>query len=68
MSPALIAQIAVPVLLVLLFAAAIRIVREYERVVVFRLGRLRGEGGPGLVLIIPLIARGRRPQTVRLAL
>jgi hypothetical protein len=50
-SPALIAQIAVPVLLVLLFAAAIRIVREYERVVVFRLGRLRDEGGPGLVLV-----------------
>ena len=39
--------------------AAIRIVREYERVVVFRLGRLRGQRGPGLVLIIPLIERTR---------
>jgi regulator of protease activity HflC (stomatin/prohibitin superfamily) len=38
---------------------SIRIVREYQRVVVFRLGRLRGERGPGLVLIIPLIERTR---------
>lgn len=35
--------------------AAIRIVREYQRVVVFRLGRLRGAHGPGLVLVVPLI-------------
>ena len=42
-----------------LLASAIRIVREYERVVVFRLGRLRGARGPGLVLIIPLIERTR---------
>ena len=41
-------------------AAAVRIVREYERVVVFRLGHLRGARGPGLVLIIPLIERTRR--------
>ena len=40
--------------------AAIRIVREYERVVVFRFGRLRGARGPGLVLVIPLIERTRR--------
>ena len=33
--------------------------REYQRVVVFRLGRLRGARGPGLVLIIPLIERTR---------
>ena len=33
--------------------SAIRIVREYERVVVFRLGRLRGCRGPGLVLVLP---------------
>jgi len=39
--------------------AAVRIVREYQRVVVFRLGRLRGARGPGLVLIIPLIERTR---------
>jgi len=34
-------------------------VREYERVVVFRLGRLRSARGPGLVLVIPLIERTR---------
>jgi regulator of protease activity HflC (stomatin/prohibitin superfamily) len=43
----------------LLVAAAIRIVREYQRVVVFRVGRLRGQRGPGLVLVIPLIDRVR---------
>lgn len=39
----------------LLLAAAIRILREYERGVVFRLGRLLGAKGPGLVLLIPVI-------------
>ena len=39
--------------------SAIRIVREYQRVVIFRLGRLRGARGPGLVLILPLIDRTR---------
>jgi regulator of protease activity HflC (stomatin/prohibitin superfamily) len=38
-----------------ILASAIRIVKEYERVVVFRLGRLRGAIGPGLVLIIPFV-------------
>jgi regulator of protease activity HflC (stomatin/prohibitin superfamily) len=38
-----------------LLAAAIRILREYERGVVFRLGRLIGQKGPGLVLLIPII-------------
>ena len=38
-------------------ANAIRVVREYERLVVFRLGRLVGERGPGLVLLIPLVDR-----------
>jgi regulator of protease activity HflC (stomatin/prohibitin superfamily) len=43
-----------------LLACSVRIVREYERVVVFRLGHLRGQRGPGLVLILPLIDRTRR--------
>jgi regulator of protease activity HflC (stomatin/prohibitin superfamily) len=38
-------------------ANSIRVVREYERLVVFRLGRLVGERGPGLVLLIPLVDR-----------
>lgn len=42
---------------VIILANAIRILREYERAVVFRLGRLLGGGvkGPGLILLIPLI-------------
>jgi regulator of protease activity HflC (stomatin/prohibitin superfamily) len=38
-------------------AASVRILREYERAVVFRLGRLMGARGPGVVLLIPLIDR-----------
>jgi regulator of protease activity HflC (stomatin/prohibitin superfamily) len=41
----------------LLLAASIRILREYERAVVFRLGRLLGAKGPGLILLIPVIDR-----------
>jgi regulator of protease activity HflC (stomatin/prohibitin superfamily) len=40
-----------------LLGNSIRVVREYERLVVFRLGRLVGERGPGLVLLIPMIDR-----------
>ena len=39
-------------------ATAIKIVQEYERIVVFRLGRSIGERGPGLVLLIPFLERG----------
>lgn len=41
-------------------AAAIRIVPEYQRLVVFRLGRALGARGPGLVLLIPFVDRGVR--------
>jgi regulator of protease activity HflC (stomatin/prohibitin superfamily) len=49
----------IPLIVVVLFflISAIKVVREYERLVVFRLGRLIGEKGPGLVLVIPLIDR-----------
>lgn len=57
-SAALIAVIVVVVLVVLFLAKAIRIVPEYQRLVVFRLGRLLGQKGPGLVLLIPFIDRG----------
>lgn len=39
----------------IIIANAIRILREYERGVVFRLGRLIGVKGPGLIILIPLI-------------
>jgi regulator of protease activity HflC (stomatin/prohibitin superfamily) len=42
---------------VVLAAASVRILREYERAVVFRLGRLIGQKGPGLVLLIPGVDR-----------
>jgi regulator of protease activity HflC (stomatin/prohibitin superfamily) len=41
----------------IIVASAIKILREYERGVVFRLGRLVGSRGPGLVLIIPGIEK-----------
>ncbi|HZY95240.1 MAG TPA: SPFH domain-containing protein [Candidatus Bathyarchaeia archaeon] len=40
-----------------LLASSIKIVREYERVVQFRLGRLMGAKGPGIIFIIPIINR-----------
>jgi regulator of protease activity HflC (stomatin/prohibitin superfamily) len=40
-----------------LFASSIKIIREYERVVQFRLGRLTGAKGPGVVIILPVINR-----------
>jgi len=43
--------------LLIILASAIRILREYERAVVFRLGRLIGVKGPGLILLIPVIDR-----------
>ena len=42
---------------ILILASAIRILREYERGVVFRLGRLIGQKGPGLILLIPIVDR-----------
>lgn len=42
---------------ILIIASAIRILREYERGVIFRLGRLVGSKGPGLILLIPLVDR-----------
>ncbi len=41
------------VLVVMFLASAIRIMNEYERAVVFRLGRIRDVKGPGLIIIIP---------------
>jgi regulator of protease activity HflC (stomatin/prohibitin superfamily) len=43
------------IFLILLLASAIKIMAEYQRIVVFRLGRLVGIKGPGLVFIIPII-------------
>ena len=41
--------------LLIVLASAVRVLREYERGVVFRLGRLIGQKGPGLILLIPVV-------------
>lgn len=45
----------VVIIMLIILASAIRIVREYERAVVFRLGRLIGAKGPGLIILIPIL-------------
>ena len=40
---------------------SIKIVREFQRLVIFRLGRMIGPKGPGLVFLIPIIDR---PQSI----
>lgn len=57
------------VLFVVFFlASAIRVLREYERAVVFRLGRLIGEKGPGLIILIPIIDKMVRVSLRTIAL
>src|SRR5208282_6869294 len=47
----------VPVIVILLviLPQAIRILREYERSVIFRLGKLQGAKGPGIIFLIPIV-------------
>jgi regulator of protease activity HflC (stomatin/prohibitin superfamily) len=54
---ALVAIIVILALVIGLAAASIRVLREYERAVVFRLGRMINTKGPGLVLLVPAIDR-----------
>ena len=50
---------AVPIiiLVIIILPQAIRILREYERGVIFRLGKLLGAKGPGLIFLIPIVDR-----------
>lgn len=48
------------IFLVMLLSVAVKVLREYERAVVFRLGRLIGSRGPGLFLLIPIVDRMQR--------
>ncbi len=51
-------QYAIPVFLLIVFLAnALKVLPEYERGVLFRLGRLQSVKGPGLIIIIPVIDR-----------
>jgi regulator of protease activity HflC (stomatin/prohibitin superfamily) len=52
--------IAVLILIAVLLFSAINVLNEYERAVVFTLGRFRGIKGPGLVLIYPVVQRMRK--------
>jgi len=55
--------IGVLVFVFIILASAIRILREYERAVIFRLGRLIPAKGPGLILLIPIVDRMERIST-----
>jgi regulator of protease activity HflC (stomatin/prohibitin superfamily) len=55
MNAALIGLVVVVVLVIFFLSQAIKVVREYQRLVVFRLGRVIGVKGPGLVILIPLV-------------
>ena len=58
MTAAIAAVVAIAVLLVIFLFAAIKVAREYERGIVFRLGRLLPEPkGPGLFILIPIVDR-----------
>ncbi|MEJ2613889.1 MAG: slipin family protein [Ignavibacteriaceae bacterium] len=47
--------VVVIIFVIMILSSSIRILKEYERAVVFRIGRLIGAKGPGLVILIPII-------------
>jgi regulator of protease activity HflC (stomatin/prohibitin superfamily) len=49
--------IVVAFVLLFILGNSVRVYREYERAVVFRLGRLQGARGPGIILLIPIVDR-----------
>src|SRR5207237_10776423 len=58
MTAAIVIVVVFAFLLVLFLMSAIRVIREYERAIVFRLGRLfPNPKGPGLFLLIPIVDR-----------
>jgi regulator of protease activity HflC (stomatin/prohibitin superfamily) len=70
MSEILFALVIIAVLVATLVGSSVRVLREYERAVVFRLGRLTGQRGPGLIMLIPGVDRMVRVtlRTVTLAI
>lgn len=60
MPEAIIAIVAVLFVILVMSSAAIKIAQEYERGVVFRLGRFSGVRGPGLYVIIPFVERSMK--------
>src|SRR5881628_1777990 len=51
------AVVVVIILVAIILPQAVRVLREYERGVIFRLGKLLGAKGPGLILLIPIVDR-----------
>jgi regulator of protease activity HflC (stomatin/prohibitin superfamily) len=49
-----------PILLAVFLLSGFKVLREYERAVVFRLGRLQGARGPGIVYVVPLLEKAIR--------
>src|SRR6185369_14952423 len=49
-----------PILLAVFLLSGFRVLREYERAVIFRLGRLQGSRGPGIVYIVPVLEKAIR--------
>jgi regulator of protease activity HflC (stomatin/prohibitin superfamily) len=49
--------ISIVLLVIILFTNMVKVLREYERGVVFRLGRLTGARGPGIILLIPFLEK-----------
>jgi regulator of protease activity HflC (stomatin/prohibitin superfamily) len=47
--------VTVAILLLFFLASAIRVLKEYERGIIFRLGRVVGAKGPGLIILIPVV-------------
>ena len=60
MEPILIVAIVVVVFILFVLSSTVRIVQEYERGVVFRLGRLLGPRGPGIIFLIPFVEQMRK--------
>ncbi len=54
--------------LIAVLMSGFKIMKEYERAVVFRLGRLRDHRGPGIIYVIPLIERFERVDTRTIAM
>jgi regulator of protease activity HflC (stomatin/prohibitin superfamily) len=57
MTAILVAVVILVALVAIVAGASVRVLREYERAVVFRVGRLIGQKGPGVVLLIPIVDR-----------
>jgi regulator of protease activity HflC (stomatin/prohibitin superfamily) len=49
--------VAIVIILIALWSSAVKIAREYERGIIFRLGRLLPARGPGIILLIPIVDR-----------